>query len=175
MGPHIHSAFAGFECLGKATRFAQEILEVIDHVSLFEEFSVQEFEALCDFMICYTAPRHGVLIREGDFGDFLVVLLTGKVDVVKQASDGSTKFIAAVGPGASLGEMSLIDGQSRFATCISTEPVDFAVLDRKALNDVLVAQPRLGNKLLLLLLQLMATRLRDASGRLLPHIGSSVV
>lgn len=169
------STFAGFEYLGKATRFAQEILEVIDHVSLFEEFSNQEFEALCDFMVCYTAPRHGVLIREGNFGDFLVILLTGKVNVVKQANDGSTKFIAAVGPGASLGEMSLIDGQARFSTCIATEPVDFAVLDRKALNDILVAQPRLGNKLLLLLLQLMAKRLRESGARLLPHMGSSMV
>jgi len=126
-------------------------------------------------MVCYTAPRHGVLIREGDSGDFLVILLTGKVDVIKQASDGSTKFIAAAGPGASLGEMSLIDGQARFATCISTEPVDFAVLDRQALNEVLVSQPSLGNKLLLLLLQLMAKRLRDSGANLLPHIGSSVV
>jgi hypothetical protein len=33
----------------------------------------------------------------------------------------------------------------------------------------------LGNKLLLLLLQLMAKRLRDSSASLLPHIGSSVV
>ena len=89
------------------------------------------------------------------------------MNVIKQAGDGSTKFIAAVGPGASLGEMSLIDGQARFATCISTEPVDFAVLDRKALNEVLVSQPRLGNKLLLLLLQLMAKRLRDSSASLL--------
>ena len=84
----IHSAFASFDYLGKATRFAQEIHEVIDHVSLFEEFSFPEFEALCGYMACYTAPRHGVLIREGDTGDFLVLLLTGKVDVVKQASDG---------------------------------------------------------------------------------------
>jgi hypothetical protein len=40
---------------------------------------------------------------------------------------------------------------------------------------VLVSQPRLGNKLLLLLLQLMAKRLRDSGASLLPHIGSSVV
>ena len=171
----IHSAFDSFDYLGRATLFAQEIHEVINRVSLFEEFSFPEFEALYSYMVCYTAPRHGVLIREGDSGDFLVILLTGKVDVIKQASDGSTKFIAAVGPGASLGEMSLIDGQARFATCISTEPVDFAVLDRKALNEVLVSQPRLGNKLLLLLLQLMAKRLRDSGASLLPHIGSSVV
>jgi len=49
------------------------------------------------------------------------------------------------------------------------------VLDRKALNEVLVSQPRLGNKLLLLLLQLMAKRLRDSGANLLQHTGSSVV
>ena len=167
----IHSAFDSFDYLGRATLFAQEIHEVINRVSLFEEFSFPEFEALCSYMVCYTAPRHGVLIREGDSGDFLVILLTGMVAGLLCM----VSFIAAVGPGASLGEMSLIDGQARFATCISTEPVDFAVLDRKALNEVLVSQPRLGNKLLLLLLQLMAKRLRDSGASLLPHIGSSVV
>lgn len=172
---HRDNAFAGFECLGKATRFAEEIHEVIDRVPLFEDFGSQEFRALCDFMVCYAAPRQSVLIREGDVGNFLIVLLTGKVDVVKQAGDGSMKLIASLGPGALFGEMSLIDGQARFATCISTEPVDFAVLDRKALNDVLVTLPRLGNKFLLLLLQLMTRRLRDSSTRLLPHLGASVV
>lgn len=71
--------------------------------------------------------------------------------------------------------MSIIDGGARFATCIATEPADFAVLDRKALNDILVSLPRLGNKILLLLLQLMAQRLRDTGLRLLPHLESSIV
>ena len=59
--------FRQFRLLGKSNSLAQEIHEVIDHVSLFEEFSFPEFEALCDYMDCYTAPRHGVLIREGKF------------------------------------------------------------------------------------------------------------
>ena len=85
MAPPIQSTFAGFEYLGKATRFAQEILEVIDHVSLFEEFSNQEFEALCDFMVCYTAPRHGVLISGGPLDRLTAraVFVVGPDDKIK--------------------------------------------------------------------------------------------
>ena len=169
------TAFSGFEPLGKATRFAEDIHEVIGQAPLFGDLSSREVAALCEFMDCYAAPRHGVLIREGEAGDFLVILLTGKAVVVKEGSDGIRRAIASVGPGEALGEMSIIDGGVRFATCIATEPVDFAVLDRKALNEILASLPRLGNKILLLLLQLMAQRLRDTGLRLLPHLESSIV
>jgi CRP/FNR family transcriptional regulator, cyclic AMP receptor protein len=167
--------FPEFQFLGSATRFAEEIHEVIDHAPLFDELSFAEIEALCGFMVCYAAPRNGILLNEGEQGDFLVVLLTGHVDVQKVDADGTSKTIASVGPGASLGEMSMIDSQRRFATCVATEPCDFAVLSHKALNDILVTLPRLGNKFLLLLLQLMTARLRDVSTRLLPNIGPASV
>ena len=126
-------------------------------------------------MVCYAAPRGSVLMSEGQGGDFLVVLLTGEVAVSKSGDDGNARLVATVGPGAALGEMSMIDSQPRFATCTATQPIDFAVLSRKALNDILVSLPRLGNKFLLLLLQLMAKRLREASIQLLPHLGPSAV
>lgn len=171
MDSNLEPHFSDFEFLGGAMRFAEEIHEVIDHAPLFDELNFQEIEALCSFMVCYAAPRGSVLMREGEVGDFLIVLLTGRADVIKQFGSSEEKKIAEVGPGASLGEMSMIDSKVRFATCISTEPVDFAVLDRKALNDLLISLPRLGNKFLLLILQLVVERLRDASTRLLPHIG----
>jgi CRP-like cAMP-binding protein len=71
--------------------------------------------------------------------------------------------------------MSLIDGAQRYASCVATEPTDFAVLTRSALNEIFLDNPRLGNKLLLLLLQLMTRRLRDTSDRLLPHLGGMAV
>ncbi len=174
----VHPAdphFVNFDFLGKATRFAEDIHKVIDHAPLFDELSFQEIEALCEFMVCYAAPRGSVLMSEGQGGDFLVVLLTGEVAVSKSGDDGNARLVATVGPGAALGEMSMIDSQPRFATCTATQPIDFAVLSRKALNDILVSLPRLGNKFLLLLLQLMAKRLREASIQLLPHLGPSAV
>ncbi|MBK9022025.1 MAG: cyclic nucleotide-binding domain-containing protein [Sulfuritalea sp.] len=80
-----------------------------------------------------------------------------------------------VGPGASLGEMSLINGKPRFATCIAREPTDIAVLTRDTIYDILVLHPSLGNKILLILLQITSQRLRETSDRLLPFLGGAAI
>jgi CRP-like cAMP-binding protein len=105
------------------------------------------------------------LLKEGDEGDYLLLILTGKVSVLKKTESGERR-LAVAEPGMTLGEMSLIDGSPRFASCDSIVPTDFAVLDRASLNAILVQMPRLGNKLLLIFLQLMTTRLRDTSVQL---------
>jgi CRP-like cAMP-binding protein len=72
----------------------------------------------------------------------------GEVAVVKDNGNGEPKQLAIVGPGASLGEMSLINGKPRFATCVAKEPTDIAVLTRDTIYDILVLHPSLGNKVL---------------------------
>jgi CRP-like cAMP-binding protein len=175
MEPNPSELFSQFQRLGSAMRFADEIQEIINHAPLFEGLSTQEVNAMCSFMTCFAAPRGGTLIREGSAEDFLLIVLTGSVDVIKRSPDGDTKRVATVGPGTSLGEMSLIDGHKRFATCVADEPVDFAVLTREGLNDILMVHPRLGNKLLLLLLSLFTYRLRNAIGTALPHMAAYAV
>jgi CRP/FNR family cyclic AMP-dependent transcriptional regulator len=114
-------------------------------------------------------------MKEDDDGDFLGIILTGEVAVVKHGTGGEPKQLAVVGPGASLGEMSLINGKPRFATCIAKEPTDIAVLTRDTIYDILVLHPSLGIKVLLILLQITSQRLRETSSRLLPFIGSVTV
>ncbi len=161
--------------LGSASLYFDEIIGVIEHVKLFEDFSNEEIEALCRYMICYAAPTGFRLLVEGDEGDCLLLILTGKVVVLKQSESGGSRRIAVATPGMTLGEMSLVDGESRFASCDTLTPTDFAVLNRASLNAILVQMPRLGNKLLLVLLQLMTTRLRDTSAMLLPKISDPYV
>jgi hypothetical protein len=48
--------------------------------------------------------------------------------------------------------------------------VDFALLTRAALNEILMVHPRLGNKVLLLLLCLFTRRLRHAIGLAMPNM-----
>jgi CRP-like cAMP-binding protein len=126
-------------------------------------------------MECFSAKRGDVIMKECDDGDFLGIILTGEVTVFKNSADGEAKQLAVVGPGASLGEMSLINGKPRFATCIAKEPTDIAVLTRDTIYDILVLHPSLGNKVLLILLQITSQRLRETSSRLLPFIGSAAI
>jgi CRP-like cAMP-binding protein len=154
--------------LGSASDYLDDILEVLRPHALFEGFSPTECGELCQYLECFGAPRHGTIIHEGDAGDFLVVVLTGSVRVLKRDPGGEDKLVAEVGPGAFLGEMSLIDGRARFASCVAAAPSDLAVLSRKRLNAMLVDHPRLGQKLLLMLLRHTVGRLRETTARMLP-------
>lgn len=157
------------EHLGSARRFMDDILQLIDQIPFFGGFTDQEVEALSGYMGCYGAPRNARLLNEGEIDDHMLLLLTGRVAVMKKDESGIERKVAEAGPGTTLGEMSMIDGSPRSASCITTEPTDFAVLTRSSLNDIFIDSPRLGNKLLLVLLQLTMRRLREASRRLLPH------
>lgn len=169
LAPDGADLYPEFEHLGPASGFIEEIYQLIEHISLFEDMSRQEVGFLCRYMQCFGAPRNARLLQEGDEGQHLLIILTGNVDVIKDTPNGG-RSIAVAGVGSSLGEMSMIDGAMRFASCIATEPTDFAVLTRTALTEIVVDHPRLASKLLLLLLQLMTRRLRDASNLLLPLI-----
>lgn len=159
--------YADLEFLGSAEKYVENIQGVIEHVKLFEDFSFDEIKMLSFYMRCYRAPANYTLLEEGSDGDYLVLLLSGTVRVDKLVFRQGVTQIAEVKIGDVLGEMSLIDGRPRFASCVTTENVDFAVLTHESLNEVLVHHSRLGNKFLLVLLQLMAHRLRETSNRFL--------
>jgi CRP/FNR family cyclic AMP-dependent transcriptional regulator len=169
------SALEGLTQLGSASRYEDEIFAIIDHILLFEDLNRAEISQLCANMSCFCAKRGDVIMKEEDDGDFLGIILTGEVAVLKNSGDGESKQLAVVGPGASLGEMSLINGKPRFATCVAKEPTDIAVLTRDTIYDILVLHPSLGNKVLLILLQITSQRLRETSSRLLPFIGTAAI
>jgi CRP-like cAMP-binding protein len=167
--------FDDLEHLGSALGFVEEIQKVVEKLSSFDGFTLSDYNMLCEYMECYGARRNVTLLTEGANGDFLIVVLTGQVAVIKVTDQSEKKILTRVGPGSFLGEMSLIDGQRRFASCITTQPTDFAVLTRQRLNDILAEHPQLAAKLLLVLLQLITARLRDSTNRMLPTIlGDSI-
>jgi len=158
------------EHLGGALNFIDEIHEVINALALFEDFTLQEHSILCEHMECYAAPTGATILQEELDGDFLILILTGQVEVVKATGLGQQEVITQVGPGGFLGEMSLIDGKRRFASCVTTTPTDIAVLTRDDLTNILSAYPQTGNKLLMLLLQIVTERLRESTTRMLPML-----
>jgi len=155
------------ELLGDATRLASQIHALIPKCALLENFSTGEVRLLAHFMDAYKAPAGTEIIREGEPGDFMLMLIEGKVDVVKRDKKGTPQQIATVDAGKTLGEMSMIDGEARFATCVAMEPVVLAVLDRESLARIIVEQPMLGSKILMELVLMLSQRLRSTSQRLM--------
>ncbi len=155
------------ESLGNALPFVGRIREIIEAIKLFEDFEPDESDALARYMRCYRAPLGTEVIREGDDGDFMVLLLDGSVEIVKKDPRGLPQIMGKAGPGKTLGEMSLIDGAPRFASCVALDTVEFAVLDRESLSRLIAEEPRIGVKLMMELLMLLNQRLRTVSAQLL--------
>jgi CRP/FNR family transcriptional regulator, cyclic AMP receptor protein len=158
---------AHLENLGDATRFAGQIYLLIPKCPLLENFTPAEVNLLCHFMEVYAAAANMEIIREGDGGDFLLILIHGRVEVRKLDRFNTPQTIAVVEPGHALGEMSMIDGEPRFATCVAREAAQVAVLDRESLARIIVEQPLLGAKILMELVLMLSQRLRATSSRLM--------
>ena len=157
----------GLELIGDALPFVGRIREIIDTIHLFEDFDQTELECFAGYMRCFRAPLGTEIIAEGQPGDFMMLMLDGGVEIVKKDARGVAQRIATAGPGKTLGEMSLIDGEPRFASCIALGDIEFAVLDRESLSRLIAEQPRVGVKLMMELLMLLNQRLRNVSAQLM--------
>ena len=158
---------AHLEYLGDATKFAEQIRALIPKCTLLENFSPAEVKLFAHFMDVYRGEPGVEIIREGDGGDFMLMVVEGRVEVHKRDRWNTPQLLAVVESGRTLGEMSMIDGGARFATCIAVEPTLIAVLDRESLARIIVEQPLLGAKILMELVLMLSQRLRVTSGRLL--------
>jgi CRP/FNR family transcriptional regulator, cyclic AMP receptor protein len=158
---------AHLEPLGDATQFATQMHALIPKCALLGNFSPAEVRLFAHFMEVYRAEPGTEIIREGDGGDFMLMLLEGRIEVHKRDRWNTPQMLASVEAGRTLGEMSMIDGEARFATCIAVEPALIAVLDRESLARIIVEQPLLGAKILMELVLMLSQRLRATSGRLL--------
>mgnify|MGYP001820465738 CR=1 FL=1 len=78
------------------------------------------------------------LIRQGEHGDLLYIVLKGQLQVIYEEPDGSDKFLAFIGPGEGVGEISYLTGERRTATVDAVRASEQLSLSRKCLE---AAQP----------------------------------
>ena len=112
-------------------------------------------------------PGHpgNLIIEEGDMQTEVFVVISGKLEVRARQDDGSEIMLAQVGPGETLGEISLFDPGPAAATVIA---VEFSQLWRIADADLIhfmEENPGAGNVLLRTLASILAQRLRQMNPR----------
>ncbi len=106
-------------------------------------------------------PRNTVLINEGDVGDALYILLTGRVKVYASNEAGREFVIDFHGPGDYVGELTL-DGAPRSASVITVEPTTCAVVNRAHFREFILANPEFA----LHMIERLIHRVRVATGNL---------
>lgn len=163
----------GLELLGPCDRLSSRS-ELMQQSALLRDFSPAEAELLGASMLRVKAQPGQLLIAEGEVSDWMMILLQGTVDVGKRKigaetdtqEPGDITRLAVLKEGAVIGEMSMLDGEPRYASCWALSEVEAAVLTRGAVGRLISSHPAVGAKLLVKLTQLLAQRLRNTSSQL---------
>jgi CRP-like cAMP-binding protein len=113
-----------------------------------------------------------VLFLAGDAGDGCYRVEEGLLKVTMVSRSGTERILAFFGPGAIVGELSIIDGLPRSASVVAVRDASLSFLSRAAFEDFAKDHPEVYKSLVTLL----ATRLREtdaviAAGSFLPLRG----
>jgi CRP/FNR family transcriptional regulator, cyclic AMP receptor protein len=92
-------------------------------------------------------PKNIVFINEGDRGDSLFIIVTGRVKVYVSDTQGREMILDIHGPGQYVGEMAL-DGRPRSASVMTLEATTCAMVTRETLKAAVVADPDLAMSLI---------------------------
>lgn len=92
------------------------------------------------------------IIREGDRGDCLFVILSGKVKVYVSDRDGRDMVLDFHGSGDYIGEMAL-DGKPRSASVAAVEPTTCSIVTRETLRSAIAANPEIAMSLIATLIE----------------------
>ncbi|MGE0349164.1 Crp/Fnr family transcriptional regulator [Hydrogenophaga sp.] len=136
------------------------------------QLSESEALTVVGFMQLRRHAEGEAIIRQGDSGGsgddgFMALVIEGEVTVeALTVSRTSPLTVNVLGPGHLMGEMSLMDGAARSATCTASTDVHCAVLTRAALEALIAEEPATAAKLLSAVALRLSRRLREADGKL---------
>jgi len=101
------------------------------------------------------------IIKEGDPGKELFIIVKGKVNIVKESDDVKTT-LATLSEGDIFGEMALVDSRPRSASAKALGEVAVRVLDRESFKTMLTGNP----KVAMLVFDKLCQRLRSVNDEL---------
>lgn len=128
----------------------------INQAALFAALDVDSAAALRSTMTEHKRRKGDVIFREGDEGDHMFVITSGKVTLAHSAEDGRETLLGVLGPGEMFGELSVFDPSARTSTATALTDVTLLSLSREQLRLWMSSRVEVAEKLL----QALAQRLR---------------
>lgn len=131
--------------------------------------SILDARVVVSFMLPQRLKQGIVFIRQGEavHTDFMMLIIEGEVLVQNEltAGDGGT-VMSVIGAGSMIGEMGLLDGEPRSATCSAITDLVVAILPREALLKMIKSKPAVAARLMLAISKRLSDRLREANRKI---------
>jgi CRP/FNR family cyclic AMP-dependent transcriptional regulator len=139
---------------------ALAIQTILARSHLFRSLSGPELQQVTN-LATRRAFREGTIVfSQGDPGDALYGVVTGRIRISAMGSDGHEMFLNIMEPGDTFGEIALLDGATRTATASASAPSELIIIRREPFLALLRREPTVTFHLL----ELLCQRIRWTSG-----------
>jgi CRP/FNR family transcriptional regulator, cyclic AMP receptor protein len=132
--------------------------------------SLDDALTVAAYMTVSERPEGAVIFEANQVGvpsDYLLLVLEGEVLIETLSSGDNAMVVSVLSAGHLLGEMSVLDGAPRSATCTAQSEVSFAMLTSAALERLVLEHPSIGARFVLAIAKRLADRVRLGNQKLL--------
>lgn len=118
-------------------RMQQDVAVHLRSLTLFAPLHDEQIDELARQARVARYTQGEVLVRQGDEGDSLFMIKSGRVRVDVRREDGSVMTVAHRGEDEFFGEMSLLTGERRSASVIAETETEVVIVDKSVMANVL--------------------------------------
>ena len=134
----------------------------LKEISMFEDLTESELKSLKKIVTEYECKEREILCKEGDPGDRMFIVTSGAVEIKKKMAENQAISLARLLPGEVFGELSLFDDTPRSASVQALTSARILIVKKKDFLNLIQADPKLGLKLTIWLVNKTSKRLRKA-------------
>jgi HEAT repeat protein len=146
---------------GSPEEGSMERLLALKEISLFKDLSLDQLEAVHQITTEVEYLPGEVIVKQGDRGDQLYLLLEGRVRVFKNHGASNEETLRDLTAGSYFGEMAILGGGERLATIVTLERSHLVSLDGNSLRELLIHMPEISFEIF----RVLVDRVRAAEGR----------
>ena len=133
-------------------------------IKIFADFKDEDIQQFLQFMEVMRVPQWTQIVRQGDHGDAMFLVLEGELRV-RLMIDGKEKTLATLGIGEFFGEMSLFDHGPRSADVIANQDGLLLKISSDAFGNLTREAPKLASPFLLAIGRTLTARIRADNKR----------
>lgn len=149
------------------TFLLDEIRNMLLDCGLFNLLPAQDLKAAAGYFNIGKFTKGSTVFLEGDAGTFMSIIHSGSVSVRRLNNDEQNVEIAILRKGRAFGEMAVLDGERRSASCVALTECLLLNLGKDSLDKMVQDHPAAAARIIRALAVAMSRRLRMVDGQLL--------
>lgn len=155
--------------MSDTSAYLNRVMDMLGDCSMFNHFSSGELQRIAAYFNVSETPEAGVIFSEGDEGSFMGIIHSGKVSVFKADSEDRPVQVATLKKDKTFGEMAVLDGERRSATCTAATWCSILTLSRESLERMMEESPRVAAKVIRAIAITLSRRLRVVDFKVAEH------